>query len=95
VAVVVEAAAKAAGEARSPKQERTAMATGTITRLVRDRGFGFIKPDEGSADVFFHTSATTDVAFDDLQEGQAVEYDSEPDPRQPDRTRATNVRTKS
>jgi CspA family cold shock protein len=68
------------------------MATGSITRLVRDRGFGFIKPDDGSKDIFFHSSAIADSAFDDLEEGQTVEFESEPDPRQPDRMRASQVK---
>ena len=68
------------------------MATGSISRIVRDRGFGFIKPDDGTSDIFFHSSSIADGAFDDLQEGQAVEFDSEPDPKQPDRVRAKQVR---
>jgi CspA family cold shock protein len=68
------------------------MATGSITRLVRDRGFGFIKPADGSEDVFFHSSSVDEPTFDELSEGQTVEYDVESDPRQPDRSRASHVR---
>ena len=56
------------------------MAQGTIAR-VTDRGFGFIQQAQGSEDLFFHSSALKDVSFDDLQRGDAVEYDAEPDPR--------------
>ncbi len=45
--------------------------TGTITKLERDRGFGFIR-DERGREVFFHTSAVRDVRFEDLKEGQRV-----------------------
>jgi CspA family cold shock protein len=68
------------------------LATGKITRLVRDRGFGFIKSDESNQDVFFHTTAMTGGVFDDLQEGQTVEFELQADPRDPSRTRAADVR---
>lgn len=68
------------------------MASGTIARLVRDRGFGFIQPSEGGNDVFFHSSAVQSPTFDELNEGEQVEFDVEADPRQPNRSRATNVR---
>jgi CspA family cold shock protein len=68
------------------------LATGKITRLVRDRGFGFIKPDDSSQDVFFHTTAITGGLFDDLQEGQTVEFEMQADPRDPSRMRAADVR---
>lgn len=48
------------------------MAQGVIKKLVLDRGFGFISGDRG--DVFFHHSTVVDARFDDLQEGQKVEY---------------------
>jgi CspA family cold shock protein len=49
--------------------------TGTIKRIVRDKGFGFITPDEGSDDVFFHRSKLASrVEFDDLREGDRVEF---------------------
>jgi cold shock protein len=68
------------------------MASGTIKSLVKDRGFGFIQPDGGSDDVFFHTSSLTDGTYDSLVEGQKVEYDVQPDPRNASRSRAANMR---
>lgn len=49
------------------------MPTGTIKKLVQDKGFGFIQA-EGGTDVFFHHSAVADQQFDSLTEGQRVEY---------------------
>ena len=69
------------------------MANGTIARLERGRGFGFIKPQAGDADLFFHTSALQGLVFDDLREGQTVEFEAEKDPRNPSRSRAVNVRS--
>lgn len=68
------------------------MATGTIKSL-RDRGFGFITPDEGGArnELFFHANALTDISFDELREGQRVSFDQEPDPRDSSRSRAVRV----
>ncbi|HYM16530.1 MAG TPA: cold shock domain-containing protein [Dehalococcoidia bacterium] len=68
------------------------MAKGQIQRLVRDRGFGFIRPEGASDDIFFHTSALQGVIFDQLNEGQTVEFDREADPRDPKRSRAVNIR---
>jgi CspA family cold shock protein len=65
---------------------------GTIQRLERSRGFGFIRPDGASADVFFHSTQVQGGAFDALREGQAVEFEEGPDERDPRRKRATNVR---
>ena len=54
---------------------------GTIVRLVRDRGFGFIKAENGS-EVFFHaTGVTGNTPYDNLQEGQTVSYEKEQDSR--------------
>ena len=49
------------------------MAVGKIKKLVQDKGFGFIQTDSGE-DVFFHHSIVQDRGFDDLTEGQQVEY---------------------
>jgi CspA family cold shock protein len=69
------------------------MANGTIASL-RDRGFGFIMPDGGSAngELFFHRTAVAGSTFDDMREGQRVSFDEEPDPRDASRRRAVNVR---
>ena len=67
------------------------MASGTVKRLVRDRGFGFITGEDGT-ELFFHRSALTGNAFDDLTEGQGVEFDVERGPKGP---RAANIRLKS
>ena len=68
------------------------MAVGTIKRLIRDRGFGFIEPDGKTEEVFFHSSSVENLTFDELNEGQQVEFETEPDPRQPQRGRAIHVR---
>ena len=70
------------------------MATGTIKTLRPEKGFGFIAPDGGTGnnDLFFHHSAVTTGLFDDLRPGQQVSFDEGPDPRDPSRRRATNVR---
>ncbi len=48
---------------------------GTIKKIVRDKGFGFIVPDDGSDDVFFHRSRLAPkVVFEDLREGEEVEF---------------------
>jgi CspA family cold shock protein len=49
------------------------MAEGTIKRLT-DRGFGFIEPESGGKDLFFHSKNLQEVSFDDLHEGQKVSY---------------------
>ena len=68
------------------------MATGQIKRLARDRGFGFIRPDGESEDIFFHTSAVQGGIFDSLNEGQTVEFEKGADDRDPRKSRALNVR---
>jgi len=63
------------------------MHKGTIKKVVRERGFGFINDTDGS-EVFFHQSALVDIKFDLLNEGQEVEFDTEKGPKGP---RAINV----
>ena len=68
------------------------MTIGKIKSLVSDRGFGFIQAEGSSDDVFFHRSSVPAGNFDQLKEGESVEFDVEPDPRNPRRSRAVNVR---
>lgn len=58
------------------------MPTGIIRRLVKDRGFGFIRV-EGSKDLFFHRSAVLGGSFETLREGDKVRFDVREDPRGP------------
>ena len=74
-----------------PDRKQCTMATGTIKSL-RDRGFGFITPDGGSQDLFFHHSAVTDGGFEMMREGQKVSFDTELDPRDSSRERAVRVK---
>lgn len=53
------------------------MPTGTVKKLVHDKGFGFIQTPDGQ-DIFFHHSSVADHGFDNLQEGQKVEYSIDP-----------------
>jgi len=68
------------------------VAQGTIARIQPDRGFGFITPDQGGSDIFFHHTALVGRQIEELREGQRVEYEPGTDPRNPSRTRASNVR---
>lgn len=70
------------------------MATGTIKSIRTEKGFGFISPDGGrsNGDLFFHHSAVANGGFDMMQVGQQVEFEEGPDPRDPSRYRASNVR---
>ncbi len=53
------------------------MANGTVKWFNESKGFGFIAPSDGSADVFVHFSAIASDGFRTLAEGQAVSYDVE------------------
>lgn len=65
------------------------MASGTIKKLMGQRGFGFI--DTGGKEYFFHMSGVQGVHFDELREGQQVEFTVENDTRGRGE-RAVNVR---
>ena len=56
--------------------------------MVRDRGFGFIRGDDGK-EVFFHRSGLNAAEYDNLNEGDTVEYVVQEGPRG---ARAENVR---
>lgn len=63
------------------------MKTGTIARLLSDKGFGFVRGSDGQ-EYFFHRSGAGQ-GFIDLREGQSVVFEEESSPKGP---RATQVR---
>ena len=60
------------------------MPSGTIKKLVSDRGFGFIQPEgqaPGGKDLFFHRADVGGAGYDSLREGQKVSFDLGTDER--------------
>jgi CspA family cold shock protein len=57
------------------------MATGVVKWFNPDKGFGFIAPDGGGADVFVHISAVERSGMAGLRDGQAVSFEVQTDPR--------------
>jgi cold shock protein len=57
------------------------MATGTVKWFNATKGFGFIAPDDGSADVFVHFSAIEGSGYRELTEGQHVQFDTTRGPK--------------
>ncbi|MCK5640211.1 MAG: cold-shock protein, partial [Gammaproteobacteria bacterium] len=61
---------------------------GTVKWFNESKGFGFISPADGSADVFVHFSAISSEGFRTLAEGASVNYEVENGPKGP---QASNV----
>ncbi|WP_295896774.1 cold-shock protein [uncultured Bartonella sp.] len=55
--------------------------TGEVKFFNNDKGFGFIKPDDGGADIFVHISAVQASGLTGLNDGQKVSFETEPDRR--------------
>jgi CspA family cold shock protein len=69
--------------------EELVMATGTVKWFNAEKGFGFIAPDDGSADVFAHYSAIASSGYKSLDENQKVEFEVTQGPKGP---QAENIR---
>ncbi len=57
------------------------MATGTVKWFNESKGYGFISPSDGSADVFVHFSAIEGDGYKSLAEGQTVSFEVEKGPK--------------
>jgi cold shock protein len=55
------------------------MPTGKVKMFNEEKGFGFIQPDDGTGDVFFHVSALRDG--DEITKGKAVTFEMGVDPK--------------
>ncbi len=65
------------------------MTTGTVKWFNEAKGYGFITPDDGGADVFVHFSAIQGSGFRTLAEGQAVSFVVEQGPKGPQASQVT------
>jgi CspA family cold shock protein len=57
------------------------MAEGTVKWFNAEKGYGFITPDDGTADVFAHFSSVEGSGYRELIEGQKVSFESEQGPK--------------
>ncbi len=57
------------------------MAQGVVKWFNSEKGFGFITPDDGTADVFVHFSAIAADGYNNLDDNQRVEFDSTRGPK--------------
>ena len=67
------------------------MPEGTVVRLIRERGFGFIRSEPDGEEIFFHATSVVNGRFDTMNEGQSVDFEKVRDPRGRG-MRAENVR---
>jgi CspA family cold shock protein len=67
------------------------MPNGTVKWYNPTKGFGFIQPDSGGADIFVHISAVERAGLSSLHEGQKVSFDEERDPKK-GKTSAVNIK---
>lgn len=68
------------------------MNQGTVKWFNAEKGYGFIKNDNGGDDLFVHFSAIMTDGYKTLEEGQKVSFDAEADPKNSGKMRAVNVR---
>ncbi|TSA45116.1 cold shock domain-containing protein [bacterium] len=66
------------------------MQQGTIKRLT-DRGFGFIAQEGSEKDLFFHSNELVGVEFNDLKEGDKVQFEVSESPKGPNATKVSRA----
>lgn len=65
--------------------------TGTVKWFNDQKGFGFIQPDDGGADIFVHISAVEKAGMRTLREGQKISFELQKDPKK-NKESATNLK---
>ena len=73
------------------REQGMPMPTGTVKFFNAQKGYGFITPEGGDADVFVHISAVEQAGMKTLHEGQRVSFDVVTDPRRR-KTSAQNLK---
>jgi CspA family cold shock protein len=68
------------------------MANGTVKWFNNQKGYGFIQPDDGGADIFVHITAVEAAGLRALNEGQKVTYDVQKDEKR-GKSSAVNLKT--
>lgn len=66
------------------------MQTGTIARLT-DKGFGFISREGEAKDLFFHSNELVNTTFDELREGDKLEFEVADSPKGPNAVKVSKV----
>lgn len=63
------------GQSSSAAAEQTGEHTGAVVTYFEEKGFGFVRPDSGGRDIFFHVSRLTEGSATDLKPGTRVIYE--------------------
>lgn len=56
------------------------MATGKVKKVIVEKGYGFIKPDDGGGDIFFHHASLLETRIEEIEIGISVTYEVAPGP---------------
>ncbi len=67
------------------------MQEGTIARLVKEKGFGFISREGEEKDLFFHSNELKDVTFEELNEGDKLTFEVAESPKGPNAVNVSRI----
>ena len=65
--------------------------TGSIKKLVSDKGFGFIKRDGQEKDLFFHSNELVNTTFNEIREGDKVTFEVADSPKGPNAIKVSKI----
>ena len=65
------------------------MSNGAVLSFKADKGYGFIKPDDGGANIYFHSSSLGDIPLEKIVTGILVSYEAQ---TENDKTSAINIK---